>query len=166
MRDSFFCIYFSLVILVNKFYIFMYHFECFCIYHCFKKEGSFLLFHFFSSKHIWNILKWKIPDIQLLTKLTFSLGERQTDIHKYTLSGRAITLFTIQYMMDIEIWWRGFEISFFFKKHSMPKNYEILPLSPHVCLNNDLINWLFTKKSIIFYIPKANPANYVVTCTF
>ena len=95
------------------------------------------LFYYFINfhRHIFEIfLNGKYMTSNSRTILLFFGWE--TVIHKYTLSGRAITLFTIQYMMDVYISWRGFEIFFFketFQILPMPKNVEILPLSP-ACL--------------------------------
>ena len=99
------------------------------------------LFYYFINfhRHIFEIFlngKYMYMTSNSRTILLFFGWE--TDIHKYTLSGRAITLFTIQYMMDVYISWCGFEIFFFketFQIHvlPMPKNFEILPLSP-ACL--------------------------------
>ena len=122
-----------------------------------------VLFYYFINfhRHIFEIfLNGKYMTFNSGTILLFFGWE--TDIHKYTLSGWAI-----KYIMDVYISWCGFEIFFFketFQIQPMPKNYKIQLLSPHVCLNKDLINYLFTKKSIIFYIPKANPTSYTVTC--
>ena len=93
-----------------------------------------VLFYYFINfhRHIFEIfLNGKYMTSNSGTILLFFGWE--TDIHKYTLSGWAI-----KYIMDVYISWRGFEIFFFketFQIHvlPMPKNFEILPLSP-ACL--------------------------------